>query len=68
MHSLARKHPLVAENKLLAWAGRKGFLLMNAVSSTCSVDEAEELVPQIARGEAEVPGISGWIRIDTCAE
>ncbi len=68
MHSLARNHALVDGNKRLAWAGMKVFLLMNAVSLTYSVDEAEELVLQIARGEVEVSEISGWIRVHIHAE
>jgi death on curing protein len=68
MHSLARNHALVDGNKRLAWAGMKVFLLMNAVSLTYTVDEAEELVLQIARGEVEVSDISGWIRVHIHAE
>lgn len=63
MHSLARNHPLVDGNKRLAWSGMKVFLLMNATSLTYSVDDAEEFVLQIARGELEVPEISRWLRL-----
>jgi death-on-curing protein len=63
MHSLARNHPLVDGNKRLAWAGMKVFLLMNAVALEYSVDDAEEFVLQIARGELDVPDISSWIRL-----
>lgn len=63
MHSLARNHPLVDGNKRLAWSGMKVFLLMNATPLRYTVDDAEEFVLQIARGELEVPDISRWLRL-----
>jgi len=61
LHSLARNHPLVDGNKRLAWAGMKVFLILNGVTLRYTVDEAEELVLAVARGELDVPHISSWI-------
>jgi death-on-curing protein len=61
IHSLARNHPLVDGNKRLAWSAMKVFLLLNEVELAYSVDDAEEFVLQIARGELEVSGISSWL-------
>ena len=63
MHSLARNHPLVDGNKRLAWSGMKVFLLMDATPLRYTVDDAEEFVLQIARGELDVPDISRWLRL-----
>ena len=63
MHSLARNHPLVDGNKRLTWSGMKVFLLMNATPLRYTVDDAEEFVLQIARGELDVPDISRWLRL-----
>ena len=63
MHSLARNHPLVDGNKRLAWSGMKVFLLMDATPLRYTVDDAEEFVLQIARGELDVPDISHWLRL-----
>ena len=61
IHSLARNHALVDGNKRLAWSGMKVFLLMNGVQLTYTVDDAEEFVLQIARGDIDVPAIAAWI-------
>lgn len=61
IHSLARNHALVDGNKRLAWSGMKVFLLMNGVQLTYTVDDAEEFVLQIARGDIDVPDITAWI-------
>jgi death-on-curing protein len=65
IHSLARNHPLVDGNKRLAWSAMKVFLLLNDVTLTYSVDDAEEFVLQVARGELEVSDISSWLQIHT---
>lgn len=61
IHSLARNHALVDGNKRLAWSGMKVFLLMNGVRLTYTVDDAEEFVLQVARGDIDVPDITAWI-------
>lgn len=62
MHSLARNHPLVDGNKRLAWAATRVFHLLNGRDLEYSVDEAEEFVLSVARGELEVPQIADWLR------
>jgi death-on-curing protein len=61
MHSLARNHPLVDGNKRLAWAATRVFHLMNGRDLAYSVDEAEEFVLSVARGDLEVPEIAEWL-------
>ena len=58
LHSLARNHPLVDGNKRLAWASARVFLLMNDVDLNYDIDEAEQLVLAVARGECEVEEIA----------
>lgn len=58
LHSLARNHPLVDGNKRLAWASARVFLLMNGVDLDYDIDEAEQLVLAVARGESEVEEIA----------
>lgn len=63
MHSLARDHPLIDGNKRLAWAATRIFCLLNGEDPRyASVDEAEELVLSVARGEREVDDIADWLR------
>lgn len=62
MHSIARTHPLVDGNKRLAWAATRVFCLRNGRDLTYgSVDEAEELVLGVDRGEVDVPQVADWI-------
>ena len=62
MHSLARNHPLIDGNKRLAWAATRIFCLLNGEDPRyASVDEAEELVLSVARGEREVDDIADWL-------
>ena len=58
LHSLARNHPLVDGNKRLAWASARVFLLMNGIDLAYDVDDAEELVLAVARGECDVEEIA----------
>jgi death on curing protein len=55
MHSLARNHALVDGNKRLAWAATRAFCLLNEHDLKFSVDDAEQLVVSVARGELDVP-------------
>jgi death-on-curing protein len=61
MHSLARNHALVDGNKRLAWAATRAFCLLNHHDLRFSVDDAEQLVLSVARGELDVPGIAATI-------
>ncbi len=62
MHSLARNHPLVDGNKRLAWAATRVFCLINHHDLTLSVDDAEDLVLAVARGELDVPEIAARLK------
>jgi death-on-curing protein len=62
-HSLARNHPLVDGNKPLAWAALRVFCLMNGRDPAYTVDEAEEFVLAVARGELDAPGIAQWLTL-----
>ena len=61
VHSLARNHPLIDGNKRLAWSGMKVFLSLNSTHLSYTVDDAEQFVLMIARGEMEVPEIAAWL-------
>jgi len=61
IHSLARNHALIDGNKRIAWSAMRIFLMLNGVHLTYTVDQAEEFVLAIARGESEVADISQWI-------
>ena len=65
MHSLARNHALVDGNKRLAWAATRVFFLMNDRDLEYGVDEAEQLVLSVARGELDVDEIALWLREHT---
>ena len=61
MHSIARFHPLVDGNKRLAWSAMRSFLMLNRKDLSYTVDEAEDFVLAIARGELDVPEIAAWL-------
>jgi death on curing protein len=61
LHSLARNHSLVDGNKRLAWAATRAFCLLNHHDLKFSVDDAEQLVLSVARGELDVPEIAATI-------
>ncbi|MHB1836700.1 MAG: type II toxin-antitoxin system death-on-curing family toxin [Solirubrobacteraceae bacterium] len=58
MHSLARNHALVDGNKRLAWAATRAFCLLNGRDLAFTVDDAEQFVLAVARGELDVPRIA----------
>lgn len=58
MHSLARNHALIDGNNRLAWSAARVFLLMNGRDLVICVDEAEDLVLSVARGELDVPALA----------
>ena len=61
MHSLARNHPLVDGNKRLAWSATRTFFLFHDRDLSYEVDEAEEFVIAVARGDLEVSDIAAWL-------
>lgn len=61
MHSLARNHALVDGNKRLAWAATRTFCLLNDRDLAFTVDDAEQFVLAVARGDLDVPAIMAII-------
>jgi death-on-curing protein len=53
MHAIARNRALVDGDKRLAWAATRAFCLLNGRDLVFTVDDAEQLVQSVARGELE---------------
>jgi death-on-curing protein len=58
MHSLARNHALVDGNKRLAWSATRAFCLLNHHDLAFTIDDAEQFVLAVARGDLDVPDIT----------
>jgi death-on-curing protein len=58
MHSLARNHALVDGNKRLAWSATRTFCLLNGFDLVFTIDDAEQFVLAVARGDLDVPDIT----------
>ena len=58
IHSVARNHALVDDNKRLPWSATRVFCLLNGRDIVFGVEEAEALVQAVATGAAEVPDIA----------
>lgn len=58
MHSLGLNHALVDGNQRLAWSATRTFCLMNQRDLNFTVDDAEQLVLAVARGELDVTEIT----------
>ncbi len=59
MHSLARNHPLIDGNKRLSWSATRIFCLLNGRDLEFTVDDAEDLVQSVARGELYAAQLAG---------
>jgi death-on-curing protein len=59
MHSLARNHALIDGNKRLAWAATRVFCLINGRDLVFGVDDAEQMVLAVARGEFDAKDLAG---------
>lgn len=62
MHSLARNHCLVDGNKRLAWAATRTFCLINNHDIKLTVDEAEQIVVDTAKGNLDVQQLAEILR------
>lgn len=64
MHSIVLGHPLVDGNKRLGWAAAVAFLEDNGeVLDYRDVDEAEELIIALAKGESDdIPELARHLR------
>ena len=58
MHSIARNHCLIDRNKRLAWSATRVFLIMNDADLAYEIDDAEQLVLGVAKGELDVSGLA----------
>jgi death-on-curing protein len=58
MHSLARNHALIDGNERLAWAATRVFCLINGRDLIVGIDEAEQLVLAVARGELDAADVA----------
>lgn len=58
MHSLARNHALIDGNKRIAWSAGRVFCLMNGVDLQFGIDEAEEMILELAMGKLDVPAVA----------
>jgi death-on-curing protein len=58
MHAPARNHPLVDGNKRLSWAATRIFCLLNGRDLNLTVDDAEQLVQSVARGELDATALA----------
>jgi death on curing protein len=63
MHSLARNHALVDGNERLAWAATRTFCLLNGRDLIFSVDDAEQFVLAVARGDLDVADMTTVIEL-----
>lgn len=65
MHSLASNHTLVDGNKRLTWAGGRLFALLNDYDFQVEIDEAEEVIVQLASGKLDArsltPILKKWL-------
>lgn len=62
MHSLARNHCLIDGNKRLAWAATRTFCLINSYDLKLTVDAAEQIVVDTAKGELDVAALTDLLR------
>lgn len=62
LHAIARSHPLVDDNKRLAWSAMRTFLLLNGSDLSYSVEDAERMVLSVAPGTIDTLDIADWIR------
>lgn len=61
MHSLARNHPLVDGNKRLAWSATRVFCLLNGTDLAMNVDDAEQMVFDVATGDLDAAELAKLI-------
>lgn len=58
MHSLARNHALIDGNERIAWSAGRVFCLMNGADLQFGIDEAEEMILELAMGKIDVPAVA----------
>jgi len=58
IHSLARNHALIDENKRIAWSAGRIFCLMNGRDLHMPIDDAEKMILDIAKGVIDVADIA----------
>lgn len=63
MHSLARNHALIDGNKRIAWSAGRLFALMNGADIKMNIDQAEEMILQLSRGELDVAELAKILKV-----
>ncbi|MSW73405.1 MAG: type II toxin-antitoxin system death-on-curing family toxin, partial [Actinobacteria bacterium] len=58
IHSLARNHALIDGNKRIAWSAGRIFCLMNGRDLNMTIDDAEKMILDIAKGVIDVADIA----------
>ena len=58
IHSLARNHALIDGNKRIAWSAGRIFCLMNGRDLKLTIDVAEKMILDIAKGDIDVAEIA----------
>ena len=58
IHSLARNHALIDGNKRIAWYAGRIFCLMNGRDLNMTIDDAEKMILDIAKGVIDVADIA----------
>jgi len=62
IHSLGRNHALIDGNKRIAWSAGRIFCLMNKCDLQMTIDDAEKMILDIAKGEIDVAGIAQLLK------
>jgi len=58
MHSLAGNHALIDGNKRIAWSAGRIFCLMNGRDLQMTIDDAEKMILDIAKGDIDAAEIA----------
>jgi death on curing protein len=61
-HSLIQNHPFLDGNKRVGHAAMEVFLVLNSYEISASVDEQEEIVLNVARGETSKAELGEWLK------
>ncbi|PPT09925.1 Death on curing protein Doc toxin [Geitlerinema sp. FC II] len=55
-------HPFVDENKRVAYLAMEAFSILNGLEVSASVDDAEQMFLNLARGQIERETLANWLR------
>ncbi|MEB3281603.1 MAG: type II toxin-antitoxin system death-on-curing family toxin [Lyngbya sp.] len=60
--SIINNHPFIDGNKRIGHAAMEVFLVLNGYEINASVDEQEQIILQVASGEAEREDLVNWLQ------